>query len=145
MDFTRLSKLVMGFGLVIVFFGSIKWLANQPEKFDPSKSEVTIFGRNDLGNMLNLQGQNAIREERRAEGTKVVIVGAVVFFVGLAMRLSIRPQYADAGTWSPPTPIPPSGPPDGTCPKCLGATPAGAKVCPWCANPLAPASGHGEI
>ena len=101
MNFRILAKFIMGLGALVMMYGGGKWAANQPEVFDSSKSEQTVFGRNDLGNMLNVQIGNAHHAEAREEARNVAIVGLVILFVGIAVQAAAKRQREERGSYVP--------------------------------------------
>ena len=89
MDFNKFGKVVLALGILIVLVGVIQISSNQPKKFNRSKSKTTVFGgRNDLGNMLDVNITNMSRNEKRKKATNVLIVGCIVSFIGLGMSAS---------------------------------------------------------
>lgn len=78
-----LGQLIMGIGLLVLLWGGFGYFANQPVKFDPSKSKVDpIFGRNDLQNLLETQTENMGRKHKRKEAQKHAIWGIAIIAIG---------------------------------------------------------------
>jgi hypothetical protein len=94
MNFRTLATFVIVLGIAFLAYGGFQYVTNQPVKFDPSKSESFLGGRNDIGNFLNVQGQNMTREVRRQGAKKNLMIGAVITFVGIAVFASARPAPA---------------------------------------------------
>jgi hypothetical protein len=76
MDFKVLARFIVFLGIVLLAFGGFRLATNQPEKFDSSKSEMTVLGRNDMGNMFSVHTRNS---ERKGNGrlATVVMVGSL--------------------------------------------------------------------
>ena len=74
-------------------YGGFQWITNQPKKFNPAESGRSILGgRNDLGNMLNVQTTNFVRAGKREDAVKILIAGGIVAFVGLGISYSAKKQ-----------------------------------------------------
>jgi ribosomal protein S27AE len=88
--------LVLLVGVAFGGYGIISIVANQPEKFDSSKSQMTLLGRNGIGNWLDVQARNSERAQRRASGATMVGVGTIVLLIGLVVTtLSGRGSMAE--------------------------------------------------
>ncbi len=60
-------------------------------KFDRSKSKMNPWGgRNDIGNLLNVQRQNRQRKANKQEGVVIMGLGAIVWFIGLGVSTSAK-------------------------------------------------------
>jgi len=84
MDIKKLSLSIIIIGLVVFAWGGIQYLNNQPKKFDTSESGQSIFGgRDDLGNWLNVQGENYGRKQKRESANSIMIIGGIIAVAGL--------------------------------------------------------------
>ncbi len=91
MDFKRLAAFIIILGILIVGGGGIMFAANQPKRFNPAESKPGIFGgRDDMGNMLNVQTTNLERAGKRKDAIAIMVVGGVVFFVGIGISASAK-------------------------------------------------------
>ena len=89
MDFKKFAIFIIIFGVLILGYGGFQFLANQPKKFNSSESKPGIFGgRDDVGNMLNVQTTNLSRAVKRKDATKIMIVGGIVLFIGIGISAS---------------------------------------------------------
>jgi len=79
-------------GLVVSAYGLIQILNNLEKKFDSSESKDTIFGRDDMGNMLGLQFENSARKEKREKGWMILGIGVVIIFTGLVVSRLRKPS-----------------------------------------------------
>jgi hypothetical protein len=91
MDFRVLARFVMILGVLFLAYAGYQYATNQPVKFDPAKSEPFLGGRNDIGNLLNVQGENMQREMNRQAASKPATWGAIFLFAGFAIFYSTRP------------------------------------------------------
>ena len=79
----KLGTFILIIGVIIMIAGVLEYASSQPIKFDPAKSEMTPFGgRNDLGNLLNVQTSNLGREVSRKFAGGLFVVGLVVTIFG---------------------------------------------------------------
>jgi len=126
MNTRTLASYIVALGAVIFVLGGIKYTSNQPVAFDPSKSGRSIFGgRDDLGNMLQVQTENLERQQRRSSASGIMILGGAVLFVGAAV------WAAGKGTGSTV-----AAEPTKACPFCAETIKAAAKVCRFCRREL---------
>ena len=82
MGVVGLAALVSGALLVVWGFSQLKF--HQEERFDPAKSEVSVFGRDDLSNLLSVQERNSRHRweaEASIERAKPYVVGGIVFCI----------------------------------------------------------------
>ncbi|SPD73048.1 hypothetical protein PITCH_A1650001 [uncultured Desulfobacterium sp.] len=83
MDFKKFGTVVLILGLIVLLYGGFQWVSNQPKKFNQAESGTSVFGgRDDLGNMLNVQMTNLSRAGNRDNAIKILIAGGIVAFVG---------------------------------------------------------------
>ncbi len=93
MDFKTLAKFIIILGIVILAYGGFQYATNQPEQFDPSKSERSIFGgRDDVGNWLGVETRNQARMAKRRSATNIMIVGGIVLFIGIGLSASAKKE-----------------------------------------------------
>ena len=92
MDLKKLSTYVIIIGVIIFAIGGIKYASNLPEKYDQSKSEQTIFGRNDLGNMARVNLDNWELSNKRESATTIMIIGGVIAIIGGILSASSKSQ-----------------------------------------------------
>jgi len=91
MDFKKFGTVVLILGLIVLLYGGFQWVSNQPKKFNQAESGTSIFGgRDDLGNMLNVQMTNLSRTGKREDAIKILIAGGIVAFVGLGISYSSK-------------------------------------------------------
>jgi hypothetical protein len=91
MDFKKFGTIVLILGLLIFSYGCFQWITNQPKKFNPAESGRSIFGgRDDLGNMLNVQTTNLVRSGKREGAIKILVTGGIVAFIGLGISCSAK-------------------------------------------------------
>ncbi len=91
MNLRILAVFIIILGIVILAIGGTRFAMNQSEKFDSSKSKGFILGgRDDVGNWLGVQDRNDVREMKRGSAMKLMIAGALVTFVGLALSVGGR-------------------------------------------------------
>jgi len=82
MDLKKLFTIIIIIGASLLAFGSIQLLINSPKQFDRSKSEQTMFGRNDLGNLLDVSSENYQRKQKRRNATTILIIGGIILIIG---------------------------------------------------------------
>lgn len=85
-------------GVILLSVGIAMFLLNEaipPIAFDPSRSEQTIFGRNDLANAMKtreanreIDRENAIRADRRNTGVFISLGGGIILIVGIGLFIS---------------------------------------------------------
>lgn len=90
MNFKTMAYFIITLGIAVMLFGGAQFIANLPKKFDRSQSEMTIFGRNDLGNYFNTQAENYTREEKRKTATVIMIAGGVLSFLGIGVYMAAK-------------------------------------------------------
>lgn len=73
-------------GCILLLYGIVQFLTNTKQEFDTSKSEQSIFGRDDMSNLLNLNLENAIRKTKREEAAKKMALGVILIFIGVVVR-----------------------------------------------------------
>jgi hypothetical protein len=77
--------------MLVLAYGGFQWVSNQPKKFNQAESGTSVFGgRDDLGNMLNVQMTNMSRAGKRDGAIKILIAGGIVAFVGLGISYSSK-------------------------------------------------------
>ncbi len=90
MDFNKFGLVILILGIIILGSGAILFGTNQPKKFDINESEMTIFGRNDLGNWLETENINVERNQKRKQAKIVMIAGGIVLIIGAGMKYSSK-------------------------------------------------------
>jgi hypothetical protein len=98
MNYQTMARFIIILGVVALAYGGIQVAVNQPEKFDRSKSKMTIVGRNDMGNYFDTQNRNSVRERNRKAATKYLIAGGVIIFLGIGVSKSGRKSEAHSET-----------------------------------------------
>lgn len=89
MNFKKFGTVVLILGLIVLAYGGFQWISNQPKEFNQAESGTSIFGgRDDFGNMLNVQMTNLSRTGKRDNAIKILIAGGLVIFIGLGISYS---------------------------------------------------------
>lgn len=90
LDFRTLSKFIMVLGVAVACYGGYRVSQNMPlPEPPPSESRWSLPGWENLGVKLT----NSDRARARKEAYKIMGVGGVILFVGLAINRSVkRPQ-----------------------------------------------------
>lgn len=124
-----LATCTIGIGAIVLLVGSIMYGNNQPVRFDPAKSGRSVFGgRDDLGNMLQVQTENLRREQRKSSASGIIVLGAAIVIAGaITWRIG-------KGTHS----LRPTEPSESfkTCPFCAETVRAAATVCRFCGREI---------
>lgn len=129
MDFMKFGKVILVLGIIVAIVGIVQLSANQPKRFNRSESKQTVFGgRNDLGNILDVNMTNMSREEKRKKATNVIVIGCIVAFVGLGMSASSSKTSSDFSVKESKETL--------FCPKCGSKIEKGIKFCPECGNEI---------
>lgn len=91
MNFKIFAKLIIPWGGLAIICGLIVLAINQPIK----RSKRSDFGgRDDTAIFMYLQKNNLDREEKREMAMKVMIAGAIVFFLGFVIYVSAKQKEA---------------------------------------------------
>ena len=91
MDFKKFGIFILILGILVLSYGGIQWVSNQPKNFNSAESKPSIFGgRDDLGNYLNVQNTNLVRAGKRKDAIKAMIAGGIIVFVGIGMLFSAK-------------------------------------------------------
>lgn len=127
MDFKKFGKVILVLGIIVAIVGIVQLSANQPKRFNRSESKQTVFGgRNDLGNMLDVNLTNMSREGKRKKATNVIVVGCIVAFVGLGMSASSTKASSEVSGYENKETL--------FCPNCGAKLETNVKFCPDCGN-----------
>jgi len=111
MDFMKFGKVILVLGIIVAIVGIVQLSANQPKRFNRSESKQTVFGgRNDLGNILDVNMTNMSRED------------------GLGMSASSSKTSSDFSVKESKETL--------FCPKCGSKIEKGIKFCPECGNEI---------
>ena len=93
MDLKKLFIIITVTGCGLLIFGFIKYQTNQPKRFDQSESGQSIFGgRDDLGNWINVQGENFNRQKNRENANTIMIIGGIIALIGGILRFSVKSE-----------------------------------------------------
>jgi hypothetical protein len=87
MDFRKLSGFILLGGAVVFLFGLFLILTHQPITSAPNTGNVF----KDLTQSIVNVGDNLHRDNEREDGKKMMLIGGVILFVGVAVRLSSKP------------------------------------------------------
>lgn len=96
LDFRKLSKFVVGFGVVVACYGGVRIAMNLPlPELPPARESggaTEDLFRSATRRMENsgVQMSNLERAQERKEALKIIGVGAVIIFAGCAVHLSVR-------------------------------------------------------
>lgn len=96
MDYNKLSKFILAFGLIVVCIGGFNFLSNLPVSAPETQksSENTIAGliarADQMQEELEIRTQNYNRSIKRGEAVKVIVAGVVVIFVAFAVMQSAK-------------------------------------------------------
>ena len=96
MDYAKLSKFLLVFGLVLVCIGGFKFVSNlsSASSQTPGSSGNNIAGMmaqaNQMEKDMETQALNQDKSIRRSEAFKVIGAGAIIIFVAVAVMLSAR-------------------------------------------------------
>jgi len=93
MELKKLYTIIIIIGILVFTYGSYQFYTNQPKQFDTSQSEQTIFGRDDLGNLLGVRAENNQREKERESATTIMIISGLIVLLGGFLRV-----YGKQGT-----------------------------------------------
>ena len=93
MDFKKLGTFIRILGVLVLGYGAIQLVTNQPKSFKPSTVQ-----REGLGGLLgsiveslkgmDIQSENESRAITRDQAVKVMIAGGIVVFAGYAVSNS---------------------------------------------------------
>ncbi|MBN1967930.1 MAG: zinc ribbon domain-containing protein [Candidatus Delongbacteria bacterium] len=129
MDFKKFGKVILALGIIVAIVGIVQLSANQPKRFNRSESKQTVFGgRNDLGNMLDVNMTNMSREGKRKKATNVIVIGCIVAFVGLGMSASSTKKSPEVSEFESEETM--------FCPNCGAKLENNVKFCPECGNEI---------
>ena len=129
MDFKKFGKVILALGIIVTLVGIAQLSANQPKRFNRSESKRTVFGgRNDLGNMLDVNMTNMMRKDKRKKATNVIVVGCIVAFIGLGMSASSTKATSDVSDYESSETL--------FCPNCGAKLETNVKFCPECGNEI---------
>jgi hypothetical protein len=101
MDYNKLSKFILAFGLVLVCIGAFNFLSNLPVSASqtPGSSENTVAGMaaraDQMMNGMETQAQNENRSIKRGGAIKVIGVGVIIIFAAVAVMQSTRKQKSN--------------------------------------------------
>ena len=77
MDFKKFGNVVLILGIVILLYGGLKWVSNQPKESRPS-----------LPGEFLLSPDNSVANANRSDAINILIAGGIVAFVGLGISYS---------------------------------------------------------
>jgi uncharacterized membrane protein YidH (DUF202 family) len=80
MDFKKLAVFILVFGTLVLGYGGIKFVNNQPQAVKGG----TLF------DALSIQTDNLMRIGERENATKIMIGGGVILFVGIGIYASAK-------------------------------------------------------
>ncbi len=83
MDFRKLSAFILLFGAVVLAFGGYQYLTNQPVTV---KESDNVF--ESLNKAVTAFGKNVGRADKREESKTIMLIGGIILFAGIAIRVS---------------------------------------------------------
>ncbi|GEM_PF-3103958 len=86
MNFGRFSIFVIVLGALILAFGVVGYVTNLEKSLDPSEAR----GLEGFGRALSTYDENLIRANRRSGATTAMIIGGIVTFIGIGMKVSAK-------------------------------------------------------
>ena len=104
MDFKKLAMFIRILGLVVLAYGAVQWIANQPETYKEPAAVDGGYGKGQMGSFLNsmdaqlrandaaarCRAANAHHAEVRGTAVKIMIAGGIVLFLGFAIASSAK-------------------------------------------------------
>jgi glucose uptake protein GlcU len=85
MDFKKLSSFILIAGFVVFLYGAIVMVTNLPLTTPNTGNAISNFGIS----ISNIAG-NINREAKREDAKKVLLIGGIILFVGIAVRMSSK-------------------------------------------------------
>ena len=80
MNYKKFSKFVIIIGFVLLGFGLLSIMANQPKKYEQSKNEKNFF--DSASNWADNNMENMNREEIRRAASKMCVYGVIILVIG---------------------------------------------------------------
>jgi hypothetical protein len=77
MDFKKFGNVVLILGIVILLYGGLKWVSNQPREASPS-----------FPGDFQLAPDNSEANANRSAAITILVAGGIVAFVGLGISYS---------------------------------------------------------
>jgi CHASE3 domain sensor protein len=97
MDFDKLSKFIFVLGIIVLVGGSIVWTNNKPRTFTPSDAkpgqnafDAIAQSEHDSEARMQVLDDNMRAKESQKKATEVMIAGAIVIFIGVALNSSAK-------------------------------------------------------
>lgn len=86
MDFKKLSTFILFAGFLVFLYGLFIMLTNQPITTQPNSGNVF----KDINQSIANIGENINKEIRREDAKKEMLIGGIILFVGIAIRMSSK-------------------------------------------------------
>jgi len=85
LDFKVLAKFVIVLGIVVFAYGGFNYITNLPVSISPGGTGLEAIGR-----AMEASDQNMIRSYERDKAGNIMIGGAIVAFIGIAVAVSSK-------------------------------------------------------
>jgi hypothetical protein len=86
-NFKKLSLFILGLGLLFILIGTIHFLNNLPVRYDTAKGDV--WQQFNAG-MRQFGENNLFRPAERDRAKQIIIIGAFIMFIGIAVFASAK-------------------------------------------------------
>ena len=91
MDFRKFGRFVLLIGVLIVAYGLVQIVTNQPIKSKRSDDRGGLAeALNEMGTAITSIAENSNRERARKTAVKIIFAGGVVAVLGVGIRASAR-------------------------------------------------------
>lgn len=87
LDFKKLARYIVLLGIIIFFYGLIKFMVNQPLSSNGSGGYFDA-----MNSIIETSDNNMIRAHIREGATTIMIAGGIIIFIGLAISGSTKTE-----------------------------------------------------